>query len=86
MLRLLWGGLSYRNDCNVTSTSSTDRYDHFNSRGGRQLYLNRLEKEDTADYKKVGNATLLLCCHAGKPVWLMTSFVGLGDCFEFCKL
>uniref|UniRef100_A0A3B3RKP2 Protein phosphatase 1 regulatory subunit n=1 Tax=Paramormyrops kingsleyae TaxID=1676925 RepID=A0A3B3RKP2_9TELE len=53
MLMLLWGGLSYRNDCNVTTTSSTDRYDHLNSRGVRQSYLNRLEKEDTTDYKKL---------------------------------
>uniref|UniRef100_A0A3B3RK50 Protein phosphatase 1 regulatory subunit n=1 Tax=Paramormyrops kingsleyae TaxID=1676925 RepID=A0A3B3RK50_9TELE len=42
-----------RNDCNVTTTSSTDRYDHLNSRGVRQSYLNRLEKEDTTDYKKL---------------------------------
>ncbi|XP_048861801.1 protein phosphatase 1 regulatory subunit 12A isoform X5 [Brienomyrus brachyistius] len=42
-----------RNDCNVMSTSSTDRYDHLNSRGVRQSYLNRLEKEDTTDYKKL---------------------------------
>ncbi|KAL2102843.1 hypothetical protein ACEWY4_002011 [Coilia grayii] len=45
-----------RNDSGLTSTSSSDRYEHLGSRAhgeGRRPYTSRLERDDSTDYKKL---------------------------------
>ncbi|XP_012670935.2 protein phosphatase 1 regulatory subunit 12A isoform X1 [Clupea harengus] len=45
-----------RNDSGLTSTSSSDRYEHLGSRGygeGRRPYTSRLDRDDSTDYKKL---------------------------------
>ncbi|KAL4660221.1 protein phosphatase 1 regulatory subunit 12A isoform X6 [Arapaima gigas] len=45
-----------RNDPSLTSTTSSTRYDYLggrSSRESRNLYLSRLDKDDTTDYKKL---------------------------------